>query len=160
MAFDIDHHWNSRKVSTVTDGFVPSDQDWQSWVWGGKRFGSTNRKRKTTVSKSSWSPSENIGGTDPKQTCPWFFFFPQKNTKDSIKYGLASPSPSERNEGRMPWMLFRSELSFKMGWGGAPLLTSSWSGRLGLLFSYFKWSFCILWKFLSWFSSCTGHFYH
>lgn len=81
MAFNIDHHWNSRKVSTVTDGFVPSDQDWQSWVWGGKRFGSTNRKRKTTVSKSSWSPSENIGGTDPKQTCQWFFFFHKKIPK-------------------------------------------------------------------------------
>ena len=95
---------------------ISYDLDWQAWFWGGKLFSSTTRDggKEEQPPENFSSPSWNIGVQTQSKLAN--DFLTKKNTKESWKYDLASPSPQERNRG-WPW----SELSFRMEWGGEHL---------------------------------------
>lgn len=121
MVLNIDCHRISRKLSTVGNGI--------HFLWSrlaelgseGKMVSQHHqgRKKKANTYLKVLGLLPGVLVWSSKQTCKQFFA--QKNTKESKKYDLVSPPPQERTRGERPRMLFRSELSFTMGWRGEQL---------------------------------------
>lgn len=146
MALNIDHDWNSRKLSALDDGihFL-----WSRLAELGSE-GETVQKHHGAV-RGVGSYLKVLGllhGALVYRHLPMISFFWQNTTKESKMSDLVSPSPQERNQGQMSCVLFGSLMSFLTGWGGATLLTGSpWSSRVGFSL-HFKWSCCMPRKLL------------